>query len=113
MSGDCHQCDPLPPALGTFRLNDLTAIHARSKLNPHRGTMVRHGSSHWSSGRPVKVPPAMPSEFEMQAKRLGLTPETYATSCQLRTWCERNRNRCYIPEWLLKVWHIPVDANLA
>lgn len=25
-------------------------------------------------------------------------------------WCERNRNRCYIQEWLLDVWGIPVDS---
>jgi hypothetical protein len=27
-----------------------------------------------------------------------------------RIWCERNRNRVYIPEWLLKKWGITVDA---
>jgi len=24
----------------------------------------------------------------------------------LRNWCERNKNRCYIPEWLLEEWGI-------
>ena len=55
----------------------------------------------------------MPSEFEMQAKRLGLTPDKYAGSDQLREWCKQNRNRCYVPEWLLKEWEIAVDPNLA
>jgi hypothetical protein len=24
---------------------------------------------------------------------------------------ENNRNRCYIPEWLLEAWDIPVDTD--
>lgn len=67
----------------------------------------------WSSGKAAKVPPAGPTEFEIQAKHLGLTQQSYATSDQLRSWCERNRNRCYVPEWLLKKWGIPVDPNVA
>jgi len=31
--------------------------------------------------------------------------------CMIRAWCEQNRNRCYIPEWLLKKWGITVDLN--
>lgn len=53
----------------------------------------------------------MPSEFEQVAKHLRLTPATYASSLELRLWCQRNRNRCYIPEWLLKEWSIDVDAD--
>jgi hypothetical protein len=74
--------------------------------------MAQRGNPNW--GKPIiNVPPAMPSAFEMEAKRLGLTPETYAASVQLRIWCQRNCTRSYVPEWLLKVWHIPVDVNLA
>ena len=35
-----------------------------------------------------------------------------ASSTELRSWCEHNRNRCYIPEWLLERWAIPVDQNI-
>ena len=31
----------------------------------------------------------------------------------LRSWCERNRNRVYIPEWLLDEWGFRVDASLS
>ncbi len=75
--------------------------------------MPRRANSEWGSGLPIKLPPPMPSEFEMQAKRLGLTPDKYAGSDQLREWCKQNRNRCYVPEWLLKEWEIAVDPNLA
>jgi hypothetical protein len=49
----------------------------------------------------------------MQVRNLGLTKETYAGSAQLRNWCELNRNRCYVPEWLLDEWDLAVDPNFA
>jgi hypothetical protein len=61
-------------------------------------------------GMPPKAIPHVATEFESQVRQLGLTKRTYAASAQLRTWCERNKNRCYIPEWLLAEWGITVDA---
>jgi hypothetical protein len=34
----------------------------------------------------------MATAFEMQVRQLHLMPETYTSSAELRTWCERNRN---------------------
>jgi hypothetical protein len=73
----------------------------------------RRGNSDWSSGRTHKIVPLAPTEFEMHAKSLGPTQQNYAASAQLRSWCERNRNRCYVPEWLLKEWGLDVDPNEA
>jgi hypothetical protein len=53
--------------------------------------------------------PALPTEFELRVKRLGLTPQMYTSSGQLKRWCESNRNRCYVPEWLLKEWNLDVE----
>jgi len=50
------------------------------------------------------------TEFESQVLRLGLTMKTYTASTELRAWCENNKNRCYIPEWLLAEWGITVDV---
>jgi len=60
------------------------------------------------------MPPAsvLCTEFELQVRRLRLTIETCVFSAELRSWCERNRNRFYIPEWLLDEWGFRVDANL-
>lgn len=55
----------------------------------------------------------MPTEFELQVQRLGLTEEDYASSDDLRRWVEHNRDRCYVPEWLLKIWGMPVDPHMA
>ena len=71
----------------------------------------RRGNPTWGSGRPLKAPPDIPNEFEVMVRQLGLTRQTYAASDRLRAWCEVNRNRCYVPEWLLDLWEIPVDPN--
>jgi len=49
--------------------------------------------------------------FEVQ--KLGLTEQSCAASEKLKQWCERNKDRCCIPESLLKRWGILVDPNLA
>src|SRR5215468_3327985 len=71
-------------------------------------TPRKRGNPNW--GKPPQSIPAVPTEFESQARQLGLTKQTYTSSTQLRSWCEHNRNRCYIPEWLLAVWGIEVDS---
>jgi hypothetical protein len=71
----------------------------------------KRGNPNW--GRPIPPRPALATEFEIQVTQLQLTPETYLNSSGLRSWCERNRNRVYIPEWLLDAWGIPVDPNIS
>jgi hypothetical protein len=75
--------------------------------------MRRRGNPNWGKGTPLKVGPALATEFELQVRQLRLTPETYASSAELRHWCERHRNRFYIPEWLLQAWAIPVDPDIS
>jgi hypothetical protein len=74
-------------------------------------TTRKRGNPNW--GRPIPPAPDLPTEFEMRVRQLQLTPEMYASSVKLRTWCERNRNRLYIPEWLLKEWGITVDPGFS
>ena len=71
--------------------------------------MTHRGNPDW--GKPMIPVPAMPSEFEVFVKQLRLTPEKYASSQALKEWCRRNRNRCYVPEWLLEEWGIAVDGH--
>ena len=72
----------------------------------------KRGNPNWGSPI-IKGRPSTPTEFELQIERLRLTPEMYVYSRELRTWCERNRDRVYIPEWLLDEWNITVDATLS
>jgi hypothetical protein len=67
----------------------------------------KRGNPNW--GKPQQIPPVI-TEFEKQVRKLGLTKHTCVTSSALRIWCESNRNRCYIPEWLLDAWGIPIDS---
>jgi hypothetical protein len=84
-----------------------------AKPDAHPAMVRKRGNPNWGSGRHVKLGPALPTEFELQVRQLRLTPEAYVFSEALRNWCQRNRNRFYIPEWLLDVWDIPVDADLS
>jgi hypothetical protein len=70
----------------------------------------KRGNPNW--GKPIRFAPALPTEFELRVRQLRLTAEIYTSSAELHTWCERNRNRCYVPEWLLEEWDIAVDLNI-
>ena len=74
-------------------------------------TTRKRGNPNW--GRPIAPLLALPTEFEMRVRQLQLMAEMYTSSVELRTWCEQNRNRVYIPEWLLEEWGITVDAALS
>ena len=74
-------------------------------------TKRKRGNPNW--GRLVPPPPTLPTEFELRVRQLQLTEQIYTSSVELRTWCERNRNRLYIPEWLLKEWGITVDLGFS
>ena len=69
----------------------------------------RRGNPNW--GKPLTGVPRSPTAFEMEVSRLRLSKEKYIISEELRGWCQKNRNRIYIPEWLLAEWHIVVDVN--
>jgi hypothetical protein len=71
----------------------------------------KRGNPNW--GRPIPPVRAFATEFELQVRQLQLTARMYSSSAELHTWCERNRNRLYIPEWLLEEWGITVDLNFS
>jgi hypothetical protein len=71
----------------------------------------KRGNPNW--GKPMEAAPDVPTAFEEEVQRLGLNKQTCATSEKLKQWCERNKDRCYIPESLLKRWGIQVDPNVS
>jgi hypothetical protein len=71
----------------------------------------KRGNPNW--GRPMLPASVLCTEFEMQVERLHLTREQYVASAKLRQWCATNRNRYYIPEWLLAEWGLEVTADLS
>ena len=73
------------------------------------GISRRHGNPNW--GRPVPPTRALATEFERQVRRLGLSTQEYFLSAELKSWCQNNRNRVYVPEWLLDAWGITVNLD--
>jgi len=71
----------------------------------------KRGNPNW--GRPMRPASALATAFEIEVRQLHLMPATYTSSAELRNWCERNRNRFYIPQWLLDAWDIRVDPDLS
>ena len=69
----------------------------------------KRGNPNW--GHPIPAGPALPTEFERRVSQLQLTAEMYVSSAALHTWCEQNRNRRYVPEWLLEEWCISLDPH--
>lgn len=73
--------------------------------------------AHYSNfnNRAIELPtlPAQPTEFERTAARLGLvTDEQQKNSSELKAWAHRHHNNRFVPENLLKHWHIEVfDAQ--
>ncbi len=73
--------------------------------------MTRSANTNW--GKLPQPPPPGPTEFDMQVRRLRLMREQYVASAELRRWCERHRNRFYVPEWLLDAWRIEVEDTFS
>ena len=47
----------------------------------------------------------------MEVVRLRLTMSDYVASPELKRWCDRHRNRVYVPEWLLREWGMQVESS--
>jgi hypothetical protein len=74
---------------------------------------IRRGRGNPNWGKTIPPIPALLTEFEIQVEPLGLSRAEYQDSAELRRWCERNRNRCYVPEWLLKEWKMQVEMSFS
>ncbi len=46
----------------------------------------------------------MANSFERMVKKLGLSPEEYEGSAQLKDWVLRNMTEKYVPTDLLRAW---------
>ena len=71
--------------------------------------MAKRGNPNW--GNPLLPIRALLTEFEIEVARLGLKRPEYVASMPLKRWCYRNRNRVYIPEWLLTEWGMKVETD--
>jgi hypothetical protein len=58
------------------------------------------------------ITPRGASTFEHVARHLHLSPSEYATSAKLKEWVRRNKDRKYVPSYLLVAWHFDIDIKL-
>jgi hypothetical protein len=73
--------------------------------------MARRGNPNW--GKPMLPASVLATEFDLQVRNLGLIQSKYVSSIELWRWCDRNRNRVYIPEWLLAEWGMKVEDTFS
>ena len=71
----------------------------------------KRGNPDW--GKRLNPIHACPTQFEAEVARLGLTKSEYVSSAELKRWCHHNRNRVYVPEWLLAEWRMEVAATFS
>lgn len=71
----------------------------------------QRGNPNW--GKPLAPVSARLTEFEIEVGRLGLANSEYIESRELKRWCDRNRNRVYVPEWLLREWGMHVETTFS
>jgi hypothetical protein len=70
--------------------------------------VIEHRRPRIGPGGPITLATA----FEQQLRKLGLNERNCAGSRELRKWFERNKDRCYILECLLKEWKMRVNPYL-
>jgi len=76
--------------------------------------MARPANSAWASGFAVtRIPSPGATAFEECVQRLRLHEHEYAHSAELRAWCQQNKDRCCVPEWLLKTWGMSVEPEMS
>ena len=78
----------------------------KSQVGPRR-----RNNPDWSKGLPVQVQPTI-CEFERVVGRLGLKPNEYVDSAELRAWAEVNKDARYVPERLLKAWRLSLRGSI-
>jgi hypothetical protein len=53
------------------------------------------------------------TSFDHLVKILGLSPDEYENSLQLKEWVRRNKDEKYVPSDLLKAWGFSEEENEA
>ncbi len=59
------------------------------------------------------ITPEGASTFEHVARRLHLSPEKYANSRELKEWVRKNKDHKYVPLYLLELWGLEVNLDIA
>jgi len=69
----------------------------------------RYGDRNWGPKGVAPIAHKGTSSFEEIVENLGLSPEQYASSDQLKEWARINSRQKYAPIDLLKTWGFEVE----
>jgi hypothetical protein len=62
-----------------------------------------------STGRATPKPRKKAASFDEIVGRMGLLPEQYVSSAELKEWVRANRGQKYVPIDLLMAWGLEVE----
>jgi hypothetical protein len=68
------------------------------------------GNPNWGKDQSEAPLPTV-CAFELKVRELGLSPDQYLRSEELRAWAAAHKNIRYIPETLLKAWRLVPDCS--
>jgi hypothetical protein len=63
----------------------------------------QRGNPNWGKAAPYTLGSSI-SSFDSLVKSLGLSPEQYESSSQLKAWVGKNKDHKYVPPDLLEAW---------
>ena len=72
----------------------------------------KRGNPNWGKPDLQSAPRVEPSSFEELVRKLGLLPEQYVDSVQLKDWVRKNKDQKYVPSDLLKAWDFEAAGDL-
>lgn len=68
------------------------------------------GNPNWGKTEQDETPTI--TEFEQKVIELGLSPDQYLGSQELREWTAAHKNTRYVPEPLLQAWGFDPDFSV-
>jgi hypothetical protein len=72
----------------------------------------RRGNPNWGKPEPFTMPTDTKSSFESFVASLGLTPDQYLNSKELKEWVRKNKDQKYVPQDLLKSWGFTASSEI-
>ncbi len=71
----------------------------------------RRGNPNWGKPEPFILPESV-SSFETVVKTLGLRPDQYEHSAELKDWVKKNKDQKYVPQDLLRAWGFTASSEV-
>ncbi|MBV9146467.1 MAG: hypothetical protein JO065_11150 [Acidobacteria bacterium] len=64
----------------------------------------QRGNPNWCQPQPLVSFPPVLSAFEMETRKLRLSPDEFVGSEPLKEWARKNKDQKFVPPDLLQAW---------